>query len=248
MRTIEVKGKKFDASNQLICVPLLSENLESMSDELERCMASNPDVIEWRGDYFKDILDSAQLSRALELFRPYHHSVPLIFTFRSVKEGGQNECCDDDRSRVIQSVIQSRLFDFIDVELNSEAGFLLEIQKSCEGNICKMVVSHHDFEKTPTEEEMLQSAQKAKMMGADLLKLAYMANDSSDVLRMFKVNQTVQISEDLQMIGICMGEIGKISRVIGYQFGSAMTYASIVGTTAPGQMSIEKIRRIRSLL
>ena len=148
MGRIEVKGKKFDASSQLICVPLFSDNLESMSEDLERCIESNPDVIEWRGDYFKDILDLAQLSKALELFKPCNHSIPLIFTFRSFKEGGQTDCLDDERRCVINTVIQSHLFDFVDIELNSEKGFIREIQKSSEEHVCKIIVSHHDFEKS----------------------------------------------------------------------------------------------------
>jgi hypothetical protein len=76
--------------------------------------------------------------------------------------------------------------------------------------------------------------------GADIAKLAVLANDIHDNLRMFDLLQKAGIPT----IGLCMGEEGAISRILGPRFGSFLSFGTLAEgkESAPGQIAIEDMR------
>lgn len=97
----------------------------------------------------------------------------------------------------------------------------------------KRIISYHDFSGTPDNLEDLHAAMVEE--DADIVKIATMANSFRDNVRMFNLIRDAK----LPTIGICMGEIGTITRILANRFGAPFTYAtfSTDKTMAPGQLN-----------
>ena len=248
MKVIEIKEKKFGDENPLICIPIISDTLDAFITDFEICMSHSPDVVEWRADYFEALQESQLLNAIFDVFKPYNHSVAIIFTLRSHDEGGKKVYSEAQRLEIIKKVLAYNMIDFVDVEINSSLEFVESIKALCDQNLCKLILSHHDYTSTPPESEIHSQMDKAVKLGADLIKIAYLAENASDVLTVF--NSTMYAKETLEMpiIGVSMGELGAVSRIFGGQFGSVLTYASSSGKSAPGQLPVELIRKIWSII
>ena len=85
--------------------------------------------------------------------------------------------------------------------------------------------------------------EKALELGADIPKVAYMPHSSEDVLCLLDASLSCRKLLEAPIVSISMGDLGKISRVYAGQFGSDITFASLKGSTAPGQIKIGDLKR-----
>jgi 3-dehydroquinate dehydratase/shikimate dehydrogenase len=101
----------------------------------------------------------------------------------------------------------------------------------------KLIISYHNFKSTPLDLESIHA--RLAGAGADVVKMATTANSIIDNLRMFDVMKQSQVP----CIGICMGELGLVSRVLGRRFGAMLTFAPLdpAKATAPGQLSLDEL-------
>jgi 3-dehydroquinate dehydratase-1 len=81
-------------------------------------------------------------------------------------------------------------------------------------------------------------------LGAHLCKIAVMPKDSGDVLELLQAANDFNKEGDCPFAAISMGPLGKVSRFAGGLFGSALTFASAGRPSAPGQISVEKLRKL----
>ena len=102
----------------------------------------------------------------------------------------------------------------------------------------KIVLSLHDFEKTPPESELDSLITEADNINADYTKIAVMAKSKNDVSRLM---QFCSKHQEKKMVCISMGEHGSISRLTAPIFGSLYSYASIDSEVAPGILSLEQM-------
>ncbi len=174
-----------------------------------------------------DGVASPDLRRLLE-----HRPCPVIVTVRHGSQGGRYSGSEANRLAVLQNAIDLGA-EYVDVELFA-AGEL-----EPRGNT-KLIVSHHDFEKTPADLRVLH--QELRKTGAHIVKLVTMARDICDNLRMFELLR----STDVPTIGFCMGEEGQISRVLTKKFGGYLTYAAPERgrEAAPGQLTVSELREL----
>jgi len=113
----------------------------------------------------------------------------------------------------------------------------------------KVVASNHDFEKTPPKKDIIYRLRKMQDLGADIPKIAVMPKCKLDVLELLEA--TVIMSEkyaDRPIITISMSKIGTISRLLGEEFGSALTFGAVNKASAPGQIDVEDLHSILHLL
>ena len=81
-------------------------------------------------------------------------------------------------------------------------------------------------------------------LGADILKLAVMPKEKSDLFRLLEVTQQVSNCSRRPVITMSMGKIGVLSRICGEITGSALTFAAGRSASAPGQIPAEKMRSL----
>ena len=207
----------------MICVPLAEPTPEQARSALVNA-ARRADLVELRLDQLDQPPDSDALKSMLS-DRP----CPVIVTNRPQSEGGRHDWPDDVRIEALQAAIELRA-EYVDIELE-RADRLVRRPDT------KLIVSYHHFESTPRN--LTDIYAQIVRAGADVVKLATLATSILDNLRMFEVLRHAA----LPCIGLCMGPLGTISRVLGHKFGSLLTYAPADPEkgTAPGQISLDDI-------
>lgn len=180
------------------------------------------DLLEMRIDCYDESLDS--IVSYLEKVRT-EIGLPMLGTVR------ENDRTVSDRVGIFKAIMP--YVDSVDIELGtpvSDAVGKLAQRKT-------ILVSEHDFEKTPDTDELRDMVDRAKKQGADIVKIAAMANCREDVIRLLEFNRSC--TEPL--ITIAMGPLGTVSRVIAPLFGSLFTYGYLTKPVAPGQLSVAQL-------
>ena len=112
-----------------------------------------------------------------------------------------------------------------------------------------VIVSNHDFDKTPAKEEIIARLRKAQELGADLPKIAVMPRNAADVLTLLEATNTMfEQYADRPIITMSMAGKGIVSRLAGEIFGSALTFGAAKKASAPGQVPVTELRNILSLI
>ncbi len=210
-----------------IAVPLTDAGFE---EKAKLCKEKGADIVELRVDLF----ENRSIKRVKECIN-FAHSLGLetILTVRSEKEGGK---LVENREGIFLEC--APLSDYTDVEL-SERALLLEVKPLAK----KLIVSYHNFERTPPEWVLREVIRESRRYGADIVKVAVMANSYEDTAKLLCVGK----EEEGDKILIAMGEKGKISRIAGFIFGSVITYSYVGEAVAPGQLSLEEALSLRKL-
>jgi len=160
-------------------------------------------------------------------------NLPLIATIRPKNEKGSWKKDESKRKELFLQIID--LVDAIDIELTS-----FEINRyvatACKQAGKTLIVSNHEFNKTPEISELEIQMSEAKRLGADIFKLACFANNQDDVVRLLGF---IKDNKENGVIGISMGSHGTISRLIATLFGSLLTYTSI--TPCYGQLPLQEL-------
>ena len=116
-------------------------------------------------------------------------------------------------------------------------------------NNIKVIISNHDFNKTPNKEEIIERLCKMQELNADLPKIAVMPKTPSDVLILLSAtNEMVTKYADRPIITMSMAGDGLISRISGEVFGSALTFGSAKKASAPGQIPVSELSNILNVI
>jgi len=194
---------------------------------VEQFLLKHPEVkmIELRLDLMN--IDEAQLIRFLSL------PVDVIATCRPT-----GQLTEKQRLTLLHRCI-SLGARYIDVEIESGAKFISTLRKSATEHNCKLIVSYHNFEKTPDLPELEQIAERCRAAQADIVKVACMVNDEQDILNIKSL-----YTKNHPIIALGMGEKGVITRTKAYEWGAPFTFAAAAAdaATAPGQISFEGLK------
>lgn len=238
-----------------ICVPLTGENQEDLLEEAAQVKALPCQLAEWRADYMLDAQGKAgirekaeQLKQVLGRLRA-ELDVPIIFTLRTAAEGGKADISKEDYQWLNRTIAQSKIPDFIDLQVFEEPGTVNEEQvrgfiKVAHENGTRVLLSSHDFEGTPDLEELLARFFVMQELGADLMKLAVMPKTEDDVFNLLEAAGMMRDNYgEIPFIAISMGELGAGTRICGGEFGSVITFAAGSKASAPGQISAEALHK-----
>jgi 3-dehydroquinate dehydratase-1 len=220
-----------------ICASLLEKNA---SDFLIAAKSLEVDLIEVRADGLSNCTLETVHSLLSELKKTT--SASIILTVRIKDEGGSYEGTEMERKRILLGSLH--LADMIDIELKSI--IREEVVSKAKSNKIGVIISYHDFTKTPSAKKIEDILSSEIRAGADLAKVAFKANSMRDVLELLRVAE--KMSEKSRIITISMGELGGISRIAGPVFGSQITYGSVAKKTAPGQLEVEELKTFFKIL
>lgn len=188
------------------------------------------DFLEIRVDHFA--ADVAPLLRALPRLR-----VPLIVTVRHPAEGGMNDLGFARRRDLYARFLPHAAF--IDVELRSFAKLSSTVAAArCAG--VKVIASSHHFHSTPTPARLQRTIRQARAAGADLCKLAALAQTPSALAALLA---PLARPQPLPLSVMAMGRFGKISRLLFAQAGSVLNYGYLDHPNANGQWEARLLKR-----
>lgn len=203
------------------------------------------DILEIRADYFDELQDDAHINTVNEMIQAFSE-YPVIYTYRSFREGGDGRRSKEDYHALLKRVIKECSIDLVDIEFLTDDGITADLIDRAEKREVKVLLSNHDFTCTPLIEEMQKLLYRMDRAGGDILKVAYAPQNENDTLNVMSVVASAKSVLGSKIVGISMGETGMITRLAGGTFGSCMTYGYVAETAAPGQVHAEKIRQALS--
>ncbi|MGF6574954.1 3-dehydroquinate dehydratase-1 [Paraburkholderia sp. GAS333] len=222
----------------------------STADEVlaqARAIGSNPavDIIEYRIDYLNFDTDAAQVAALGKQVLAAANGKPLILTFRTKSEGGSKEITDKEYGDLYLALIKAHFIDILDVEMFRQPSVVREVVDAAHAAGIKVVMSSHDFRKTPSTEEIVSRLRKQDKMGADILKIAVMPHNVADVLKLLTATEQIRDRYSRKpLLTMSMGGLGAVSRFSGQVFGSDLTFGMIGEASAPGQVDAKALRQV----
>lgn len=208
----------------MICVSIGRGRHRHVIAEHKHLAEQGAELVELRLDY---INGQVNLQRVLN-DRP----TPVVVTLRRNQDGGKWAGTEDARQLLLRtSIVQG--VEYVDLEEDVAA-------KIPRYGKTKRIISLHDFRKTPEDLPAIHARLKA--LDADIVKLATLANDPHDNLRMLDLVKNA----DVPTIGLCMGEVGIPTRILCGRYGAPFTYATFhqERSLAPGQLSFQQMKEL----
>ena len=243
---VTVRNLTIGEGKPKICVIVMGKNKEEVLEAARKAAESKADLIEWRADSLTEgEFDEDFHNEILAEIRDIIGDMPIIYTFRTLLEGGK-EIENEKYKDLILSVANAGITDLIDVEIFS---FKLKardiIDEIHSFTNVKVIGSYHDFEGTPDTAELVYRLSVIDNCNADILKIATMPHKKKDVMRIMTATiLTYTRPNPKPIISIAMGNMGRVTRLLGEFTGSSITFVSIGKSSAPGQMDIVKVREI----
>ena len=216
-----------------VCVAVVGEDASNIIDRAESRVRDNP-FMEFRLDY---LAQPAAALPKLKHFLDLHPEATVIATCRRAVNGGKFKGSASAQLDILTKAAATG-FQLVDIELQSA-----EVLKAAELAQLKdrvgVILSFHDFKATKRLEETFA---EMKRYPADFYKVVSTATSLYDNVQMMKFLQAH--SAQHEMVGLCMGEQGIISRVLGVRAGSVFTFAAATRgeETAPGQVTASELR------
>jgi 3-dehydroquinate dehydratase-1 len=217
-----------------ICVSIAPEDIQSIEKQAAHAFGLGADFVEIRFDFLKPDLLPAALAAAKAI------KDRTVFTLRSNTEGGRFANSEEKRLEWLLTLAEEKPM-LLDVELdtlrkNDELADLLEKQKT------PVLVSWHDFEKTPPNDTIADMLSEMRTY-SNYVKVVTTAKSVEDALRLLEMYDAT--TNGLHPIFFAMGEAGVISRVLCTLIGNApFTYASLEKVIAPGQLTIRQMKNL----
>ena len=178
---VEVRGVRIGEGIPKIIVPIVESTREEIVRKAESLADVRRDIVEWRADWFEEAKDPAAVEEVLRGLRGALGNTPLLFTFRTLREGGEKAIDPQDYAALNISVAKSGFADLIDVEIFTGDEIVREIIESAHEEGVKVVGSSHDFDRTPEKDEIVGRLRKMQEMGADIPKIAVMPQNRSSL-------------------------------------------------------------------
>lgn len=245
---LQVKELIIGKGRPKICVPIMGDTQEKLLAQALQANQSVADIVEWRVDYFETVSSLETVLTTLAELREALANKVLLMTFRTKEEGGEQEISLADYRQLCLEVAKTGAVDLLDVELARVEflgrGFVQELKETP----VKLVMSSHDFSKTPVDGDLVFRINVMKQLGADIGKIATMPQQLQDVLRIMGLPTKVRGFNQLPVAVMAMGDLGKVTRISGELIGSVFTFASLEEASAPGQIPVDQLASILDVL
>lgn len=241
MKEVVVRGLRIGHGQPKICVPLMGITIDDLVAEAKAAIQTSCDIVEWRVDYFAEVKNLATVIEGARALREVLADKPLIVTFRSAREGGVGQLSDEAYFALYQGLIPTRLVDIVDLELLMPSEELAKTVTLAKKYGVRVLMCHHNFAETPKKEEMAAYLAGMAAKEADICKLAVMPQTAKEVLSLLAVTEEMSRKLSQPLVTMSMGELGKVSRLTGELFGSAITFGTVGTASAPGQLPVEEL-------
>lgn len=155
---------------------------------------------------------------------------------------------DNKRKELLLSAIDNGA-SYVDIEIESSEKYKKEIIKQAKSKGCKIIISYHNYKKTPGIKELICVLKKAFKSGAEIVKIACEVKSKKDNARLLGLLDSDNPFVYKRILLIGMGKKGRITRIVAPLLGSPFTYASLSKgkETASGQFTEKEIRGIWKL-
>lgn len=243
-RTFAVETGIFGQGRPKICVPVVTADRDGIWKRAETIARTSADMVEWRADFYEDVFALDEVLGTLRGLKERLAGKSLLFTFRTDREGGNRAVGEEYYYSLATAAAGSGCAALVDMEAYfNEERTRQEIERvHAAGG--RVLASYHNFQETPSLEEMVGRLRRMEEMNADAAKLAVMPGSRQDVLDLLQATVLADRTMGIPAVTMSMGRMGVISRLSGALTGSAMTFATVGEASAPGQISLEELEKI----
>ena len=239
----------------MICIPITAKTNKEALQEIERsCLLA--DFIELRMDLIAD----GNLDDLIWAIRNAAGSVKIIVTCRKKEEALSANELPGDRSitknkeigkmDLLKKAIEMKV-EFVDIELTEGQAAIGELRDYCAklGGVTGIIVSYHDIRKTPSLTKLKEIFHQSMESGAAVVKIVTFAKSAEDNLKVLGMIPYAQ-KYSQEIIAMCMGAEGRISRVVAPFLGAYLSFAALApgAQSAPGQLTVRQMRQINNLV
>ncbi|GAF38598.1 3-dehydroquinate dehydratase [Agrilactobacillus composti DSM 18527 = JCM 14202] len=232
-----------------VAVPITAKTLPEVLEQGQAISTSTADLAEWRLDYLPDLGEASLKKTGAALETALHNQHKgLLVTLRTKAQGGNFSGDGEAYLNQLQFLLQQGLGDALDLEWTTDPEWRRQILKASALLGVPVVLSHHDFKATPSLAALQDQLTQMATLKPALLKIAVMPQSTTDVLTILQVAQWAATTLEAPLAIMGMGTLGKLTRVSGNLFPSALTFATIDQASAPGQINLAHTQEILTLL
>jgi len=216
------------------CVSIAETNPRKLQKTI-RIALKKSDLIEIRFDFLK----AENIPLVLENVKKDMQKI--VCTLRPKSEGGKFAGIEKERISIIKLIAEYNPF-LLDVEFNTmkrDKNLVKYLKKTK----VDLLISDHDFKKTPSFTELKTKFNKMTKFSSNL-KIVTTAKSTNDFTR---VLQLYSKKGKINLIAFAMGDRGRVSRILSMYLGSPFTYVSLGKPIAPGQFSVDDVNKIINL-
>ncbi|MEB3766416.1 type I 3-dehydroquinate dehydratase [Acinetobacter sp. MD2] len=226
-------------------VPITAKTKEQAIAQAKIIAANkNADLAEFRIDLLDFASDSKQVIALGQELNQILKDKPLLATIRTANEGGKLKVTDAEYAAIYRAYLKQPFMQLIDIEMMRDPQVVADLTRLAHQKKVLVVMSNHDFDKTPSEQEIVSRLLKQDQMGADILKIAVMPKSKQDVFTL--MNATLKVSEQSQkpLLTMSMGRLGTISRIAIANTGGSLSFGMIGEASAPGQIDVTDLKKL----
>ncbi|MFQ5475976.1 MAG: type I 3-dehydroquinate dehydratase [Nitrosopumilus sp.] len=216
------------------CVSIAEKTPYKIKQTLKIALKKS-DYVEVRLDFLK--ID--QIPEALEIIKKDLNKI--VCTLRPKTEGGKFPGNEKERIAILKLIAEYNPF-LLDVEFNTLKRNS-SLRKYLKSTKTKLLVSWHDFKKTPKSAELKKKMNQMSKFSSNV-KIVSTAKSTEDSNRMLELYSKKGKNN---LISFAMGDLGRISRILCLYLGSPYTYVSLGKAVAPGQFSVDQVKKITNL-
>ncbi len=216
------------------CVSI-AETTPTKIKKILKIALSKSDYAEVRFDFLKN----EQIPETLEMVKKDLNRI--VCTLRPKNQGGKFSGNEKERILILKLIAEYNPF-LLDVEFNTlkKNSSLVKYLKKTK---TKLLVSWHDFKKTPSSIELKKKISQMDKFSS-YVKIVCTAKSTGDSTRMLELYSKKGKNN---LISFAMGDHGRISRILCLYLGSPYTYVSLGKAVAPGQFSVDEVKKITNL-
>ena len=220
-----------------LVVSIMPRNIEEVQ-AIDVTRYEDADIIEWRADF---PAKEAILQVAPAVFEKFAGR-ELLFTLRTRSEGGEIDLSSEEYVQIIKDVTQLYQPDYVDFEYYTHKDVFDQML-----DFPNLVLSYHNFQETP--DNMMEILSELTSLTPKVVKVSVMAHTEQDVLDLMNYTRGFKtLNPEQDYVTISMGKIGKVSRITSDVTGSSWSFASLDEASAPGQISLSSMKKIREIL
>lgn len=219
----------------------------SRADDISKVLKKLPEEVEayevWIDQFIKRDLVPEKIVECVQEWKALSQK-KLVVVCKDPAEKGKYRGLIELKQQLLTAAAQSGA-DFIDIGLHHPQAVIEELRRSKRN--AQLILSYHDFEKTPEEQDLQKLVKKMKDLQPDVLKLATMVHDPTDTERLMELAVSLEKKQQAHII-LGMGQLGVTTRIFSDQIGNTLNFVTLESKTAPGQLSLEQALQFRKVI
>lgn len=243
-KKVEVKEIVFGGGGYIVCAGIKPVDAAGLSDSLREAEGAVFDVLEMD---ISDYRNPENLANDLMASMKQQSERPVILHLEFEALSG-----DFNKKKyidVLTECAENQCMDIIDVETD-DYDFIQVLKKIAEDTGLKLILTYRNFEGVNDENEVFRQALKLQNMGADIIRVMYLATDDVEVLKIAKAAK-IAAGDGGLIVPFCIsaiGEAGLMMRILGDRCGNDFGTYRLSGTVPGNEFeNLDEYRRLKTI-